>query len=232
MWADQDSYGTVLLAMGLHAYAGGTSGYDSPVYWTARTWVQHVREDYGVDLSVRNTDKLQAACLVLTRPDEVRLSAATFGDVALGLSAAYFDPDVWHPPGIDESLWAVIETALLDGFNDHIPYGPAVQTYVNMIAKRAGFASLPEVFGAFGVDPVESVWRGTVGYASDPTLAVAVAEASAAREEDLLSDAADHVRALSNQIGSLPVGVDVAPVRAELDRYAAVLSAPGPVSSE
>lgn len=209
VWGDPDTYATCLLALGLDRYGRKLDDpTESPIHWTEATWVQEVMDDTGVELPRRNLDRIQAACLLMTRPHEFYGDPRGFGDVVLSLSAAYFEPGVWHPPTVEETLWGVIESYLLDPpEDDSVRFDPSVVGYVNYIAMNEGFRTMPDAFGLFGVPTDPEVWRhaGGIDYSEDPSTNLVVVEAAAARDRDLAVDTAERLRDLAARLKVLPV---------------------------
>lgn len=238
VWSDADTYATCLLVLGLDRYGRGVEDpASSPIHWNAETWLQEIHDDTGVELPVRNLDRLMAACLVKARPHEFYDSEKGFNDAVLALCAAYFSPTVWHPPTVDEVLWALVETYLFDppdppekGADPEPRFAPGVNRYINMIAREGGLLRLPQAFTWFGVAEDPEVWRtAAVDYSADPEVNLAVTQAAGDRERDLDLDTADRLRDLSGRVASLPLtGQDPGPVAAELLAFADRLGAEAP----
>lgn len=220
IWSDPDTYAACLLALGLDRYGHGAAA-DSPVHWDPDTWTAEIRDDTGVEIPVRNLDRLMGACAVLSKPDEYYSSVPTFCTLSAALAATWFEPGVWHPLSVDETLWALIESFLIHPPEDEFAYSADVVRYVNMLVKRAGFRHLPRAFETFGIKSDPSVW-GTgpaLDYSSEPDLAQAVETAATQRESDLNLDIADRVIDLAQRIARLPVPGNAGGVAAELVQY-------------
>lgn len=231
IWSDPDTCGSTLLALGLDRFgAPGGPAHESPVHWSRDTWIEEVRATAYVDLPERSADRLMAACAVLARPFEFYTTETGFGDVTAALAGTWFDPTVWHPPTVDEALWAIIEARLLDPPDAEAPFGPQVVRYVNLLCHAHGFRSVPRGFLAFGVHKDPTVWarHDAVDYSTDPDTNAAVEAAASQREADLDLDTADRLTVLADQIARLPVKGDPKGTATGLREQAERLRAAGP----
>jgi hypothetical protein len=216
VWSDVDAPAVCLLALGVDRYGVGA------VNWTPETWAHEIKDDAGVALPQRNSDKLSAACVMLVHAHEFRRSPATFNDVVCGLAAEWFDTGVWHPPTAQECAWGLVEAHLLNPPDKGEEFSPEVVRYVNMLVRNDGFKSLPRVFRTFGI-PEDASLPPPHDYSGDPDLAAADAEGTQALEQDLGSWLAEKMGDLAERLLVLPLHNpgDVRDVVEQLRRAAA-----------
>lgn len=198
VWADDDTPAICLLTLGVDRYGA------SAINWTPLTWTQEIADDTGVELPVRNSNRLGAACTLLMHPHEFYRSAASFTDIITGLAAEWFDTSTWHPPTAHECAWGLVEGRLLAPPENGDRFSPEIVRYVNLLVREDGFHTLPSVFQTLGISE-DTALPPPHDYSGDPEIAAVVEGGKAGRERDLSDWLATKLHELASRLLDLPL---------------------------
>jgi len=134
-------FASVILAICVNSF--GTECFD----WEPDTLIMELEEDFNIQLSQVNRDKLNAILTVITT-DQFYKDPVVFwqvGNVLSGTPANFVTGA--DPLTVDEAAWAAVEAALIDMPDGDLPqpsYSSQVSAMVGAILKSEGFSRPPQ----------------------------------------------------------------------------------------
>ena len=137
----EDTFATVLLAICIDAFT--TECFE----WDPDLLIRELEEEYAVELSQVNRDKINAIITVMTT-DQFYRDPMVFWQIGNVLSGtpANFQTGA-DPLTVDEAAWAAVEAALVDRPDGDLKqpgYSPEVIATIGAILKAEGYVSPPQ----------------------------------------------------------------------------------------
>lgn len=170
--------------------------------WDPVTIACEIRDEFGVEISPRNYNKLMAAVEVITTdnfyrnlPDFVRLCNA--------LSSGLVDPGVFDPADTGEIVVAMAEALLLWPPPDVKGFASEIREYIKQAIGDEGYATIPAVFKDIGVADDGAINAAQAAYADDPAMFASIYQLAQAREQELMTDLREHLQKIRTQLSDL-----------------------------
>lgn len=171
-WADPDSYATTLLALYVDRYVlhEDPKEKDKAWHWSPETIIAEVKDDYDVDISAHNIDKLMAALTIVTT-DLFFKDERCFVTLVNVLCGNGFRPAETEPADVAECAWGLTEGLILSPPQEPEPFSPAIRLYLGHELRREGFLKPPDILRlALGTDDANRViasWHAEPGFAAE-----------------------------------------------------------------
>lgn len=198
MLTGDGTYGTTMLVLVLDRY--GTAALD----WHPETLRMELRDDFHVEPTRANMDRLMAAIAVVTT-DAFFKDPARFIQLCNVLSGDEFDPTVFDVADVGECAWGITEALLLQPPDDEDPepFSDEVRHYVGAVLREEGFVKPPDVLGI----ALDANWSDHVQFefADDPEMQAAIYKTAADRTDEIETLLRDGLRALFEQLRALPL---------------------------
>jgi hypothetical protein len=138
VWLDDESHALTLLTLFIDAYA--VEG----VSWDPETILLEIKDDFGVELSADNFDKLLAAITVLTT-DDFFWSLPDFINICNIFSGDTHIPEVFDPAGADEMAWGITQAMLISPPEKDEPFEGEIRGYIGEVLRVEGIVNAPDV---------------------------------------------------------------------------------------
>jgi hypothetical protein len=138
---DSSSPASVLLAAIFDHY--GTECFD----WNPDILVTEIRDDFNITLSPIQSDKLQAAIIVMST-NQFENDWHVFNSCVHGLNGEPFDYDVFSPIDPEQIIAALpeIQTIRTGFMGDEVIFSDEVNAYAGIIFSEYGLISAPNEF--------------------------------------------------------------------------------------
>lgn len=188
------TYATVLVAICIDSF--GTECFD----WDPESLLLELEEDYNVQLSPANRDKINGFLTALTT-DQFHTDPFVFWQVGNALSGSPGDFQVGADPlTVDEAAWAVVEISLSDMPDDgqeQPTFSPDVASMVGAVLQEEGFSSPPQFLKFAEIPPRKP--------AMDPETEQALAARHSRLEEEMVEAVQQRLQELNLQLQQLPL---------------------------
>jgi hypothetical protein len=135
---DETTFATTLLVLLLDMY-----GPDA-LEWDPQTVVLEFADDFGVELSRENLDKLMTAREIFTSDDFFR-RLPIFVQFCNILAGDDVRPDMFNPADAAECAWGIVEGLLICPPEDDEPFCDEIRYYVGKALDDEGIKNPPDV---------------------------------------------------------------------------------------
>jgi hypothetical protein len=171
-------FGTVQLTALMDTYGSEVIG------WEPSVLDLQIKEDFRVDMTDRNMDRLQAACSVLAT-NLFFVSLEGFNNVCSALNFGSSSSSSFVPSDLDDVIWGITEARLLLGPEefDKESFSHDVSLYVGSLLATEGVLTPPSILAFAEYEPRLKNNRDEA-LALDPL----VANASGSREKEVRDD--------------------------------------------
>jgi hypothetical protein len=133
-----ESFATTLLTILLDNY-----GFDA-LDWSPQTIAMELHDDFQVNISQRNLDKIMAAILIV-KTDDFFNRLPVFNSICNILSGDTFDPTTVEPATVDEIAWAITEAVLLWPPEEGTTFDPEICGFIEAMLDAEGITSVPAI---------------------------------------------------------------------------------------
>lgn len=191
-----ESYASTLLTVFVDRY--GTDGLG----WAPETIRLQLRDDFGVQLSRGNFDRLMAAITLVT-DDAFYQNLPKFIELCNVLAGSTLDPGTFDPADATECAWGITEALLISPPESAEPFCDDIRHYLTAVLKDEGFVTPPDVLRiALDADFAEQV---RYSFADDPEMFSAIWQTQQSNTQRLNDALRDGLTELFNQLRALPL---------------------------
>jgi hypothetical protein len=198
-WMDPKSFGFTLLTMYIDTY--GTEG----VNWMPETIEIELRDDFGIDLSADNFDRLMTAISLLTS-NSFFVSLPDFIRTCVTLSDFHVAQNTMILPDADDIAWGVSESLLISPSpdDDDNPFSKEITAFIGQVLDSEGILNPPDVLRIATRDQ-SLVDRVNYEFSDDPEMFTAIQGFEAGKTDNINKIIRGRMRALVLQLKSLPL---------------------------
>lgn len=112
--------------------------------WHPETLRMEIRDEFGVEPSEGNFDRIMTAIAVVTT-DVFFKNLPRFIHLANVLAGGEFQPDSFEPADASECAWAVTEALILDPPEEKDPFSDDIRRYLGIVLRNEGIISPPDI---------------------------------------------------------------------------------------
>lgn len=137
-WQCPDAFATTLLVLTVDTY--GTEALS----WDPRTLRVEINDDFGIELSQANFDRLMVACNLLVTDDFYR-SLPDFVLYCNILNGDVLDPRLWDPADSQEIAWGISEALIIEPPDEEEPFSTEIRAYIGSVLDMEGIMNAPDI---------------------------------------------------------------------------------------
>lgn len=194
VWQNQDAMGLPLLTMFIDHF--GTEALD----WSPATILMEIKDDFGVECSRDNFDKLMAAIQVLTS-NRFYVSLPDFCKIALSLSD---EPDGVLPDAGD-CAWGITEALLINPPDANNTFTEEIKGYIGKVLDDEGILNPPDVLRIGLRDKGEMLSKISYDFSDDPEMFQAISQTELDRANNINQMVRLRTRKMLSQLAALPL---------------------------
>lgn len=198
VWISPDTFATTLLLLAVDTY--GTE----MLSWSPVTIRQEIEEDFGVKLPPANFDRLMAAILHITQPENFYKLLPDFNELCNVFSGDLASPDVISPSSAEDIAWGITEAVLLwpPDEEDEEPFSEEIIGFIAATLNQEGILVPPDILRLAGVDH-ELISKIRMDFSDDPTLFNGIWDMEKQKTEDINDVVSARLQNLVKQIKEL-----------------------------
>jgi hypothetical protein len=198
-WLNPDAFAFNLLTAFMDTYGA------EALAWSPETIEMEIRDDFGVDISSGNYDRLMTAISVLTS-NGFFTSVPTFIRDCVSLAGTVTPADSMIMPDCEELAWGITEALLISppDEEDENPFDKEIVGFIGEALSEEGILKPPDVL-RIAVNGRQLVDRVNFEFSDDPEMFAAIQSAEGAKTEAINAAVKGKTMALLRQLQSLPI---------------------------
>ncbi len=195
VWEDPKTFATTMLIVFVDRY--GTEGFN----WDPETIVMEINEDFNVQISQGNLDRLMAAINIVTGEDFYR-SLPDFVNLCNILNGDLLDPGEWDPADAEDIAWGVTEAWMLSPPDEEEPFTEEIRAYIGQVLDNEGITNPPDTlrFALRDRDPTVAIQND---FSDDAELFSAIQGFEQSKTDDVNQHVQQMLAALNSQLALL-----------------------------
>lgn len=211
---DKNTFATVLLTVLVDQYS------TEFIEWDPTALALQLKDDFGVELSGMNNDRIQAACSLLTS-DMFFEDPGTFISLCNAFSFDQVGGDEFIPADLDNCAWGCIEAKLMLGKDySSKKFSSDIALYVGALLDQEGIYNPPTMLD-FAIFPDSADQTATDRVASDPILYRVFWERQQETKNEIEAIIQSRLSILFTQLKNLPADIDKGYIEEVLVKLAA-----------
>lgn len=197
VWENPNTFATTMLLLFVDRY--GVEGFT----WDPETIVMEINEDFDVQISQGNLDRLMAGISIVTGEDFFQ-SLPDFVYLCNILNGDLFDPAEWDPADAEDIAWGVTEAWLLSPPEDDEPFTEEIRAYIGQVLDAEGLTNPPATlrFALRDRDPTVAIQND---FSDDPELFSTIQGFEQSKTDDVNRHVQESLAALNLQLSRLPL---------------------------
>lgn len=195
-WKSRETFASVLLTLFLDQF--GPEGLE----WDPSTRVLEIEEDFDVDLSQQNFDKLETAIQILTT-DRFQKSLPDFIAFCHVLNGDLYHPNTFDPADAEDVAWAMTEALLISPpeDNDPEPFSDEIRGYIGGVLDKEGIINAPDILRV--ALRKARVSPSIQDFSDDPEMFHAIYDVESGKTEDINETIRTKTQILAMQLAAL-----------------------------
>lgn len=197
VWAGEDTYATTLLTLFVDTY--GTDG----ISWDPETIILEIYDDFGVQISQGNLDKLMTA-ITLISSDAFYKSLPDFVAFCNVLNDDLYDPETWDPADAADVAWGITEAALLAPPDEDEPFTDEIRSYIAAVLDAEGIMQPPDIL-RLAIRDADQLVAVQNDFSDDVQMFEAIYKFEQDKTDAINRYVQDSLKSLSGQLTALPL---------------------------
>lgn len=173
--------------------------------WDPETIALELRDDFNVELSAENFDKLMTGISLLTT-DEFYLLVPEFISVCNILSGDTYDPRTWDPADAEEVAWGITEAMLLaPPDNEEEPFTQEIRAYIGEVIDMEGIINPPDVLRIALRGSGKNLHNVPGEFSDDPIMFESIYKLEQGKTDAIMGTLRKNLQQLTVQLSTLPL---------------------------